>query len=52
LRQEGKGFCGVWIILEGGAAEMDVISTSVGAAAGAIENVVVHPLVLLSIVDN
>jgi 26S proteasome regulatory subunit N8 len=31
---------------------MDVISTSVGAAAGAIENVVVHPLVLLSIVDN
>jgi len=31
---------------------MDVISTSVGAAATGIENVVVHPLVLLSIVDN
>lgn len=31
---------------------MDVISTSVGAGATGIENVVVHPLVLLSIVDN
>lgn len=31
---------------------MDVISTSVGAAATGVEKVVVHPLVLLSIVDN
>jgi 26S proteasome regulatory subunit N8 len=31
---------------------MDVISTSVGAGATGIEKVVVHPLVLLSIVDN
>lgn len=31
---------------------MDVISTSVGAGSTGIEKVVVHPLVLLSIVDN
>lgn len=37
----------------GKSRKMDVISTSVGAGgAQGIEKVVVHPLVLLSIVDN